>query len=127
MKQENIKILKVETGKEPYVKEIENTLNRLQKEVGGLIQVVDLGENCLAIINEEGKLNGSLPNRWLGNHDIICGDFFICGDGGEDFISLSDKQIELCSNHFKDIPDFKGDEQELEPRAFVIGFDAHDM
>lgn len=123
MKQETIKILKIEVGKEPYVKEIPNELKALQTEVGGLIQPVELGLGAIAIVNEEGKLNGSQPNRWLGDYDIICGDFFICGDDGEDFGSLSDEQINALTNQFKEVPEFTGEEQEVEPRTFVIGFD----
>ncbi len=123
MKQEKMKILKIEIGKAPFIKEITNELSALQAEIGGLIQPLELGANCIAIINEEGKLNGSSPNRWLADSDIICGDFFICGDDGEDFKSLNDTQIEICMNYFKDIPTFTGNEPELEPQTFVIGFD----
>ncbi len=123
MKQEMIKILKIEVGKEPFVKEIPNELEALQSEVGGLIQPVELGLGAIAIVNEEGKLNGSQPNRWLGDYDIICGDFFICGDAGENFGSLSDEQITALTDQFKDVPEFTGEEQELEPQAFVFGFD----
>ncbi|MFI3228380.1 MAG: DUF3846 domain-containing protein [Clostridia bacterium] len=123
MKENTIKILKIEVGKQPYMKEIDNNLKSLQREVGGLIQPVELGFGCLAIVNDEGKINGSEPNRWLGDQDIICGDFFICGDDGDDFKSLTDEQIEVCKRTFDEVPQFSGDEQELEPQAFVIGFD----
>ena len=123
MKQETIKILKIEVGKEPYVKEIPNELKSLRSEVGGLIQPVDIGLGAIAIVNEEGKLDGSEPNRWLGDYDIICGDFFICDDDDENFGSLSDEQITALTNQFKEVPEFTGEEQELEPKAFVFGFD----
>lgn len=123
MKENLIKIVKVEVGKEPYIKEITSDLKSLQREVDGLIQPVELGFGCLAVVNEEGKLNGSLPNRWLGDYDIICGDFFICGDGAEDFVSLTDEQILVCRQLFAEIPKFSGDELELEPKTFVVGFD----
>ncbi|WP_317854745.1 DUF3846 domain-containing protein [Chakrabartyella piscis] len=123
MKENTIKILKIEVGKEPYEKEINNDLKSLQREVGGLVQPVEIGNGCLAAVNEEGKLNGSQPNRWLGDYDIICGDFFICGDGEEDFTSLTDAQMETCKQTFGEVPAFSGEEQELEPKAFVIGFD----
>ena len=122
MKQETIKILKIEVGKEPYVKEIKNDLKSLQAEIDGLIQPLEIGANCLAIINEEGKINGSQPNRWLGDNDIICGDFFICGDDKESFSSLNELQIEICSDYFKNIPEFTGQEEELVPHVEVYGF-----
>ena len=125
MKKENmIKVLKVEPNKAPYEKEVENDLKTLQAEVGGgLIEVVSLNNGCLIICNEESKINGMEPNRWLGDYDIICGPFFICGDNGEDFMSLTDKQIELCQNEFGKIPSFTGEEFELEPQMTVMGFD----
>ncbi len=117
-----IKILKIEVGQKPYVKEIGNDLKSLQAEVGGLIQPVEIGGDCLAVVNEEGKINGMQPNRWLGSDDIICGDFFICGDSAEDFCSLNDEQIKVCSDIFAEIPSFTGEEMELEPRTEIIGF-----
>lgn len=62
-----IKVVKMDVGKPPVVKEIENTLAALQAEVGGLIECVYLDNGCLAVVNEEGKLNGMEPNRRLGS------------------------------------------------------------
>ncbi len=123
MKEETIKILKIEPNKEPYEKEIKNDLASLQKEVGGLIELIYADKNCLMVINEEGKLNGSLPNRWLGKSDIICGEFFVCGDDGENFTSLNQEQLDLYKQHFNEIPEFSGTEEQLEPKAFMMGFD----
>ncbi len=122
MKENMIKVVKIEVGQPPVVKKIENTLDGLQKEVEGNIECVYLDDGCLAIINEEGKLNGMDPNRRLEN-DIICGPFFICGDDGENFGSLSEEQIAKYSQKFADIPTFTGQEPELEPRATIVGFD----
>lgn len=74
MKESMLKVVKVEVGEPPRVKEILNELAALQAEVGGLIECVYLEDGCLAIINEEGKINGMEPNRRIGN-DIICGPF----------------------------------------------------
>ena len=124
MKKENtIKILKIEVGSSPIVKEITNDLKSLQAEVGGLIQPLNIGRDCMIVLNEEGKINGMKPNRWLGDDDIICGPFFICGDDGENFTSLTDEQIAICTNHFAEVPTFAGDEMELEPKMTFIGFE----
>ncbi len=118
-----IKVVKMDVGKPPVMKEIENTLEALQAEVGGLIECVYLDDGCLAVVNEEGKLNGMEPNRRLGS-DIICGPFFICGDSDDgEFVSLDDKQVEQYTQMFSDIPAFTGEEPELEPRMTFIGFD----
>ncbi|MCI1965135.1 DUF3846 domain-containing protein [Robinsoniella peoriensis] len=123
MKANMIKVLKIEVGEAPQVKEIPNELDSLQEEVGGLIECVYLDDGCLAIVNEEGKLNGMEPNRRLGT-DIICGPFFICGDTPEgDFASLSESEIQRYSQHFADVPEFTGKEPELEARMTFIGFD----
>lgn len=79
---EKIKILKIEEGKAPFVKEIANELKDCQAEVGGLIDCVCFEDGCLAVVNDEGKINGMKPNRRNGN-DIICGPFFICGSNRE--------------------------------------------
>lgn len=123
MKENMIKVLKIEVGETPQIKEIPNELDSLQEEVGGLIECVYLDDGCLAIVNEEGKLNGMEPNRRLGT-DIICGPFFICGDTPEgDFTSLSESEIQKYSQHFAVVPEFTGKEPELEARMTFIGFD----
>ncbi|WP_242847942.1 DUF3846 domain-containing protein [Inediibacterium massiliense] len=118
-----IKVVKMDVGMPPVVKEIENTLAALQAEVGGLIECVYLDDGCLAVVNEEGKLNEMEPNRRLGS-DIICGPFFICGDSDDgEFVSLDDKQVEQYTQMFSDVPSFTGEEPELEPRMTFISFD----
>ncbi|MGL4789891.1 MAG: DUF3846 domain-containing protein [Anaerotignaceae bacterium] len=122
MKTATIKILKVEVGEPPQIKEIENSLQALQKEVEGLIACVYIEDGAVAVVNDEGKINGMKPNRRMGA-DIICGPFFICGDEGEDFSSLTEEQISKFSNEFGEIEQFTGKEPELEPHITVISFD----
>ena len=97
---DKIKILKVEPGKPPCVKEIANDFKASQAEVEGDIECVGFGDGCVAVINAEGKLNGMQPNRRNGD-DIICGPFFICGDSPDgDFISLTEQQIEKYKDKY---------------------------
>lgn len=120
--EQQIRILKIEPGKAPYVKEIPNDYKASQREVSGTIDCFGFGDGCIAVLNDEGKINGMEPNRRYGN-DIICGPFFICGDGRDgDFVSLTDEQIEQYSRQFSDIPQFSGQEPELEPRMTFISF-----
>ena len=123
MKKENtIKVLKIEPGKMPYEKEMVNDLEGIQAEVEGMFECVYLDNNCIAVVNEEGKLNGMELNRRVGN-DIIAGPFFICGDSDEgEFISLTDEQMDVFSSEFKDAPVFTGDEPEAQPRMTVTSF-----
>lgn len=117
-----IRVLKIEAGKAPYVKEIENDYRASQKEVGGLIDCFGFGDGCIAVLNDESKINGMEPNRRYAD-DIICGSFFICGDGRDgNFISLTDEQVEKYSKQFAKIEQFSGQEPELIPRMSIISF-----
>lgn len=70
-----MRIVKVEPGRVPYEKEIENNLKSIQAEVGvGLFQPLYLGAGIVLCCNEEGKLNGMPPNRRLGD-DILAALF----------------------------------------------------
>ena len=98
---EKMRILVVEPVKRPYVKEIDHTLEEMQKVVGGSIQALYPFEDRVGLIcNDEAKIAGGFtPNRALrdenGNvYDIIFGTFFIAGLGEEDFCSLEDDLIE---------------------------------
>ena len=69
--------------------------------VGGFIQTVEPFEdpNVLLVCNEEAKLLGLPENRFLRNrngipYDIIHGTFFLAQGSGEEFCSLTDKQIQ---------------------------------
>ncbi len=102
-----MKVLKIEPGKLPYMKEISKDLDSLQQEVGGDIQATYPYDDMVAIIcNEEGKLLGLPLNRALymddEMYDIVAGDFFICGiDDDGDFISLNDDLARKYYEQFK--------------------------
>lgn len=101
--QRNIKVLIVEPNKLPYEKTIPNRLKDKQTIVDGYIEYVRLLEddNVVLICNEEGKINGSECNRYIG-YDIIFGTFIIVGESandGEDR-SLTDRQIEKYKKRF---------------------------
>ena len=102
-----MKVLIVEPLTEPYVKEIDPSLESMQSIVGGLIQAIYPFEDSEAAVvcNEEGKLMRLPLNRALfdkaGNIvDIIAGTFFICSApaDSENFESLTDEQIETVMN-----------------------------
>ena len=91
-----MKILVCEPGKHPYVKDIEHTLENLQKEVGGYIQALYPFEEEVAVVcNEEGLfIEGLEWNRTVEKYGPIKGTFLVCGLGFEDFTGLTDEQIE---------------------------------
>ena len=92
-------IVLCEPGKIARIEEIEEGLDSYQKIVGGLIQAVYPYDDPVAVIcNDEGKLLGLPMNRGLKRggklYDILCGTFFVCGLGEEDFCGLSDELAE---------------------------------
>jgi hypothetical protein len=87
-----------EPGQPEYITEIDNTLEALQKAVGGYIETVGLENGLVLICNEEGKLRGLTPNRYIRPlRDTICGTFLICGTDGEDFCSLTEEQAGMMN------------------------------
>lgn len=122
MKTNTIIILKIEPGQPPAIKEICNDLAGIQAEVGGCFECISFPNGCVAVCNDEGKLNGMPPNRRLGA-DILCGPFFVCDTSYDgEFTSLGKSKIAEYSRLFSEIPEFTGQEPELEPRMTFIGF-----
>lgn len=100
-----MKILVVEEGRLPEIREIDGSLESMQRIVGGLIQAVYPFEEPVALVcNEEGKLLGLPMNRQLKETgDIIHSTFFLCAalPEGESFASLSDGQIARYTKRFR--------------------------
>lgn len=94
-----MKVLVVEPQKPCRVQEIES-LPDMQQLVGGDIEAVYPFQEPVALVcNAEGKLLGLPMNRPLLDkdylpYDIIRGTFFVAGLGQEEFISLTDEQIQ---------------------------------
>lgn len=100
-------VLAVNPGKKPTKLELEDTLEVMQKFVGGTIQAIYPFDDPVAIIcNDAGKLGGLEYNRALRDtkgavYDIICGPFFICGLGEDDFASLPEDLMGTYYKHFE--------------------------
>lgn len=115
-----MRILKVEPNQVPIVKLIDNTLEAMQAEVEGLIDIVPAGRGMVLVVNDEGKLNGMQPNRWIGD-DIICGPFFVAAEGENgELKSLNYTQLKVASVYFSVIDVFTGNEPQLEPRIEFV-------
>ena len=95
---EQMTVLMVEPGYEPYEKTISNTLAAKQELVGGLITAIYPYEEMVAIVaNDEGILLGMDFNRSVeGGY----GPFFVCGLTEDDFCSLPPDQIERFKKKF---------------------------
>ena len=97
-----MKIIIVKPFTNPYVANIKGDLDSMQKIVGGYIEAVYPFDDEVALVcNEEGKINGLMPNRFLLNRnngicDYICGDFFLCYApcDSENFKSMPDSLID---------------------------------
>ena len=100
-------VLAVMPGKKPVKMELEGTLKSMQAFVGGSIQAVYPFDDPVAIVcNEEGKLLGMEYNRALYDesgviYDIICGPFFVCSLGAEDFTSLAERLTDKYYKYFE--------------------------
>ena len=100
-------VLAVMPGKKPVKMELDSSLESMQEFVGGSIQAIYPFDDPVALVcNEEGKLVGLGYNRALRNergavYDIICGPFFICGLGAEDFASLPENLMEAYFKRFE--------------------------
>lgn len=106
-----ITVLVVEPQKRPYTKEIDDSLESLQSEVSGWIEIVYPFEDEVGLIcNEEGKTNGLPLNRALVDDegeviDIIAGTFLVAGLMEDNIGSLSPELIQKFSKRFK-FPEF---------------------
>jgi hypothetical protein len=112
----------VEPMKEPYPAYFENTLEGLQKAVGGYIETVYLEDYVVLVCNEEGKLLGLPGNRSLGN-DIIAGTFFVAGSNDDgDFVSLTEDKIRQYSDRFQKPEAFTQEQVEDASAIFLLDF-----
>ena len=101
MKEPMIRVLKIEPHKEPQVIHIKNSLESLQKEVNGYLEIVVLSPTAMMVFNEEGKIIGLEGNRRF-NNDVIVGNIIIAGiDDNRDTCSLSDADRKTYMERFK--------------------------
>ena len=106
---ENLRILMVEPHKAPYEASVPHELTAMQQTVGGLIEVVRNGDGTLLVCNEEGKLLGMEGNRRIPG-DVLAGPFFVVGDAGETFRSLTEEELERYKERFAEIEDISPQE-----------------
>lgn len=104
-----ITVLVVEPLKPCRVRELPDTLDAMREIVGGDIEAVYPFQEPVAVVcNAEGKMLGLPYNRPLLDGsglpvDILCGTFFIAGVGAEDFISLTDEQIQKYKSLYDNV------------------------
>lgn len=100
-------VLAVLPGKAPERMGLDGSLEFMRKFVGGTIQALYPFSDPVAIVcNDEGKLLGLEYNRALRDddgsvYDILCGPFFICGLGEENFASLPEELVQKYTQLFQ--------------------------
>ena len=118
-----MRVVYVEPHKPAYEAEIENSIQGEQRAVQGLIELVYNNDDTIIVCNDEGKLIGMDGNRRLDNGTtIIAGPFFVVGDDGEDFRSLTDDEVEKYVNRFSEPEDITREEVEGDMGFAIYGF-----
>lgn len=94
-----LKIVYVEPNRPPFISEIGDDLKSMQKAVGGYIEPIYMGDGTVLVGNEESKLMSMAGSRHIGD-SIIAGPFFIVGEDGDDFRSLTDEEAQRYMERF---------------------------
>lgn len=107
-----MRVLYVEPHKAAFEAEIEDSLEAMQKAVHGLIEVIYIGDPSVTLVgNEEAKLIGMEGNRRVNDGaTIIAGPFFVVGDDGEEFRSLTDEEVVKYMAEFAEPEDISPEE-----------------
>ena len=104
-----IQALLIEPGGEPTRIAFADKLEKYQEMVGGYIEVIDVPDQngatgILAIVNEEGLIEGLEPCGWLeyGAGEWLVGPVVFVRDSldSDDFASLQDGDYEIIENCF---------------------------
>lgn len=123
-KPENLlKIVYVEPHRPPFEAEVGDDIRSLQRAVGGLIELVGNGDGTMLVCNDEGKLMGMEGNRRIRDGStIIAGPFFIVGDDGENFRSLTESEAAEYMDRFAQPEDISQDEVESDMGFTFLSF-----
>lgn len=80
-------------GEEPKKIDIEDTLEAYRSIIGGSIEHLGFGNGIGMLFDEDGKFK-NLPLNFFIPGDFIVGNVLFVWGKGEEFVSLSDEQIE---------------------------------
>lgn len=115
-KNENLhRVIYVEPNKRAYLAEIEDTLQAEQRAVLGNIEIIYNGDGTCIVCNDEAKLCGMPGNRRLGDgHTVIAGPFFVIGEDGDEFRSLTEEEAERYLQRFAQPEEISQEEVEAD-------------
>ena len=100
-----MRVLIKEPGDAWEVAEVENTLDALQKAVGGYIETLpvvatDSNEKAVMVMDEEGRLKGKEHNITICGVNIV-GTMLLCGQDGDEFTDVPDWLVKGLTYHKK--------------------------
>lgn len=102
MKEDFIKVVIKQPGKELKIGRIENELKAFQTLVDGYIETIrpiQQNSNIVAVLNDSGKINNLEPNFISNNSDIVVGNVvFTKSDDEGEFVSLTNKDLKYIKN-----------------------------
>lgn len=105
LQEENLlAVVFVEPHKKPVVRKLRNEYEDIRHAVGGLIEHIYQEDGTILVANEESKLLGMDGNRRI--HDgksILAGPFFVVGDDGEEYRSLTEAEIKKYMERFDEV------------------------
>ena len=87
-------IIKRPDERKGHVTAISNTLENLQRTVGGPIEVFRFARDCAIICNEEGKIRGLEPNCVCVG-ELFVGDIIVVGIDGSEFCDVPEDALEM--------------------------------
>lgn len=97
-----IKVMVFEPLRKPHIEYIVKDHEAYKSIVEGEYRDQYLDKRTILVQNSKDKELKLVPNRHIGN-DIICGTFFIVGDGGDcSYTSLSDAQVQYYYKQFSE-------------------------
>lgn len=112
LQEENLlAVVFVEPHKKPVVRKLRNEYEDISHAVGGLIEHIYQEDGTILVANEESKLLGMDGNRRLNDgKSILAGPFFVVGDDGEDYRSLTEEEIKKYMERFDEIEEITPEE-----------------
>lgn len=104
-------VVYVEPHRKPIVTKIRNEYKDFSRAVEGLIENIYLSDGTVIVANDESKLLDMEGNRRINcGKSIIAGPFFVVGDDGEKYRSLTEEEINRYLERFDEIEEITPEE-----------------
>ena len=116
------RIVYVEPHRPAYESDMEDSYEGESKAVKGMIELIYNDDGTILVGNDEAKIIGMEGNRHLDNGvSIIAGPFFVIGDDGEDFRSLTDEEVNKYVQKYAEPEDISDEETQADMGFVVYG------